>query len=115
MRYRKLTPDGDYAFGGGQGQFLVDSPETVMQSIQTRLNLWTGQWYLDLAEGTPYETKIIGKNTSAVYDDAIKERILGTTGVREILQYASVRQDRALFVVAKIQTIYGVIDLQQVL
>lgn len=115
MRYRALSPTGDYVFGRGPGEFLANTPETVLQSIQTRLGLWTGEWFLDQEEGTPYREKVIGKYTGSVYDDAIKERILGTTGVRQILDYASIVQDRALYVAAKIETIYGVTQLQQAL
>lgn len=29
MRYRKLSSDGDYVFGAGKNDFLVNSPEAV--------------------------------------------------------------------------------------
>lgn len=115
MRYRALSPTGDYQFGFSDAQFLLDSPEAVAQAVQTRLALHTGEWYLDLLEGTPYETKILGENTLPVYDQVIQERILGTEGVLAITDYASVLNEktRGLDVSASISTIYGNTDFQQ--
>jgi len=108
MRYRKESPTGDYQFGLSDAQFLVDSPETVAQAAKTRLELRTGDWYLDLTEGTPYKEKILGENTDTTYDQAVQERILGTQGVTGITQYASYRdQARKLTIGANITTLYG--------
>ncbi|OZO80851.1 hypothetical protein CG700_28170, partial [Escherichia coli] len=54
MRYRREDADGDYTFGQGDDTFLIDSPECVAQAVKTRFELWRGQWFLDLTEGTPY-------------------------------------------------------------
>lgn len=91
MRYRKEI-DGDYAFGLATGQaseFWVNQPEAVAQAVQTRLRLMTGEWFLDLTEGTPYSTKILGKGTLQVYDLAIKNRVVQTPGVTRLLNYKS--------------------------
>jgi hypothetical protein len=115
MRYRALSPTGDFVFGQGAAQILVDSPSAVAQAVQTRLALSQGEWFLDLTEGTPYDTKILGENTQSVYDQAIQERILGTSGVVGIADYSSVLdQDRHLSVSATIMTIYGSTTFQQV-
>lgn len=108
MRLRKLTADGDYSFGRGPTEFWINTPAGVAQAIQQRLLLWTGEWFLDETEGTPYATLILGRGTQATYDQAIKERILGTEGVLSIDQYVSLlTDDRKLSVFAAITTIYG--------
>lgn len=113
MRYRALSPTGDYQFGKSDAQFLVNSPEAVAQAVRTRFDLHAGEWYLDLLEGTPYETKILGEGTTAFYDQVIQERILGTEGVLTIKDYASVLdENRKLTVSAWIDTIYGETSLQ---
>lgn len=112
MRYRALDADGDYSFGQGPGEFLVDSPEAVGQAAKTRLALWTGEWFLDLLEGTPYATQILGENTKGTYDQAIQERIIETPGVTRITEYASTLQGRALSVAATIMTQYGETTIQ---
>lgn len=108
MRYRKLTADGDYTFGAGIKSFFIDDAEAVGQAVKTRLLLITGEWFLDDTEGTPYPTQILGKNKRPTYDNAIRQRILGTQGVTSIENYfSSLDADRKLTVSATVNTIYG--------
>ena len=93
MRYRELSPTGDYLFGAGGQNFLVDSPEMVAQSVLTRLRLWSGEWFLDVTEGTPWMTQILGENTKSLYDLAIQSRVLQTQGVTGIKDYSSSRSE----------------------
>ena len=87
MRYRKLTSTGDYSFGQGAANFWVNAPETVAQSVQTRLNLWQGEWFLDQTVGTPIAQNILGYQS--MYDMVIKQRVLETNGVVNIESYES--------------------------
>lgn len=111
MRYRRLH-NGDYVFGNDGcpfPEFYVNQPEAVAQAVQTRLLLFTGEWFLDTTEGTPYSTAILGKGTQAIYDGAIKSRILGTPGVSALLAYGSEldTNTRGLLVSATIMTVYS--------
>lgn len=117
MRYRELSPTGDYVFGRGPAEFLVNTPQTVGQAVKTRLLLLVGEWFLNVTDGTPYATKILGTNTKNTYDTAIRERILDTPGVTQITEYFSAfnSDTRALTVTATIDTIYGSIQITQVL
>lgn len=115
MRYRKLSSTNDYVFGQGVPEFLVDTPEAVGQAVRTRLRLSTGEWFLDTTEGTPYATEILGAGTQALYDSAIKERVIGTPGVTSIDVYSSsLGQNRALSVTMTISTQYGQATISQV-
>ena len=87
MRYRREDTEGDYTFGQGDDTFLIDSPECVAQAVKTRFELWRGQWFLDLTEGTPYVQSVLGKQRSDVYILAIRERIQDTPGVLSILSF----------------------------
>lgn len=109
MRYRALSDTGDYLFGRGTGNFLIDSPACVAQSVLTRLELWQGEWFLDTTEGTPWLQSILGKNTGALYDIALRQRILETQGVTDIVAYQSTldRAARTLSVTATIDTKFG--------
>lgn len=107
MRYRQLDANGDYVFGGS-GEFLVDSPECVAQAIRTRLLLATGEWFLDVTEGTAYAEQVLGYGTQGSRDNAIKSRIIDTPGVEELLSYASsMSADRRFTVTAVVRTLYG--------
>lgn len=112
MRYRALSPTGDYVFG--KTTWYVNSPPAVEQAIQTRLRLWLGEWFLDTSDGTPYLTQILGERHGKNPDAAIKQRILGTPGVSQLLSYSSSFNaptdgvPRTLTVNALVQTIYSV-------
>ena len=113
MRYRPLDQNGDYTISR---TWLVDSPEAVAQAIQTRLGLFAGEWFLDNTDGTPYSTEVLGRNTVSTYDLAIRERILDTPGVTEIIDYASVlTPDRHLTISATVATQYGTATLTSTL
>lgn len=109
MRYRTLSPTGDYTFGVQGTNFLVNSPEAVAQAVKTRLAISTGEWFLDLSYGTPYQSKILGAGKVSTYDSAIQQVILDTQGVTAITQYSSkvdpITRAASVFVV--IDTLYG--------
>jgi len=117
MRYRRLTPEGDYTFGGNAADFWINSPDGVAQAVVTRLKLWVGEWFLDVTEGKPYQVTVLGKHTKESADPSIRERILGTQGVTEITEYDSVfePESRSFTVNARINTIYGAATVQGVL
>ncbi|KAB7788051.1 hypothetical protein [Methylorubrum populi] len=112
MRVRRVSSDGDMVFGGNQAAFHRDTPEAVAQVVESRLQLWEGQWYLDLEEGTPYETQVLGKRTETLRDPALRARILDTPGVTEIARYDSVlnRDTRGFTVTATIETAFSRTD-----
>lgn len=120
MRYRKLTADNDYQFGNGQLDFYRDEPAAVGQSVMTRLLLWLGEWYLDIASGTPYLQGVLGKYSLAEADTTIQQRVLdstdeeGTQTVTGIPQYQSQLDpnNRSMDVEMSINTIFGPTDLQ---
>lgn len=109
MRYRKLTPDGDYSFGAGQLDFYRDTPEAVAQAVQTRLLLWLGEWFLNVDDGTPYMLGILGKHSQTTADITIQNRVLETQGVLDVQNFVSTidPETRRLSVSMDLDTIYG--------
>ena len=120
LRVRALDSNGDYQFGRGSVEFIVDSSAAVAQKIKTRLSLWQGTWFLDSAAGTPWMQQILGRHATvpppapglkvgALYDIALKQAILNTKGVSQLLSYASTLDSttRALSVTAQVQTIFS--------
>lgn len=108
MRYRKLSPTGDYTFGSQQNDFYRDQPEAVGQAVRTRLELRLGEWWLDVTDGTPHQTQILGAHTQGTRDPALTARILLTQGVTLLDNYNSVlTPERNLLVGGTVTTVYG--------
>lgn len=109
MRYRKLSPTGDYQFGNGQSDFYRDVPAAVGQACQTRLTLWLGESFVDIEDGTPYIQGVLGKHSLAVANGTIQTRALGTQGLTDLNNFESeVNPDtRAMTVAFDIDTVYG--------
>lgn len=114
MRYRKLSPSGDYQFGYG-ASFLVNTPETVAQAVRTRMALYAEEWFLDKREGLD-RSLILGYGTQGTRDQEMQRRILETPGVLKLVSYGSqVSSDRGFTVAATIDTIYGTTTLEEVI
>jgi len=110
MRYRVLSSTGDYTFGQGQANFLIDSPETVAQVVQTSLLLWLGEFFLDVTAGIPYPEGILGKHSQSQADQTIIAYIESLQGVNGVENYSSTinPETRAYQSLgATLNTIYG--------
>jgi hypothetical protein len=115
VRYRALSADGDYTFGQGGANFLVDSREMVAQYVMTRLLLWQGEWFLDVTSGTPWLQGILGKAPSKEERDILlRQRILDTPGVTAITAYSSSinAATREFSVSASIDTQFGQLTVE---
>jgi hypothetical protein len=113
MRVRAQTASGDYTFGQGSANFLVNSPEMVAQLIKTRLGMNLGEWFLDVTDGTPWLTQVLGAHTQDTCDQAVRSRILGTPGVVKIVSYSSTVVGRSFSILASVMTQFGVVQIQQ--
>lgn len=109
MRYRKLSSDGDYVFGSGKNDFLVNSPEAVAQAILTRLKQWLGEWFADTSDGTGWNQSIVGKQSKNLYELTLHQRVLETPGVKSIVDFQSALdpETRRLTVSMTVNTIFG--------
>jgi hypothetical protein len=111
MRVRAIDSNGDYVVANTANEFLVDSAAAVAQLILTALQLWQGQWFLDVTAGVPYSTKVLGKYTMPVYDTVLKNAILNVPGVNAITAYSSSVSKRALTVNVTVDSIYGPVSV----
>ena len=117
MKYRKQDENGDMVFGNGDLDFYTDSPEAVAQSVETRLKLWIGEWFVDVTEGTEYQTNVLGTGKSQSAGPIIRQRILETRGVLDMTKFDVEinEQTRALRIVATINTIYGNANIEVII
>jgi hypothetical protein len=109
LRYRKLSPLGDYTFGAGLQNFYIDVPAAVGQAVGTRLKLWRGEWSFDTSQGTPYLDGIIGKHSKETADQTIQAQVLGTLNLTGIQKYDSAddTEARSLSVQMNVDTVFG--------
>lgn len=109
MRYRKLDEHGDYSFGLGKADFLLNSPDTVAQAVLTRLNLWVGEWFANIDDGTGWTSDVLGKGNSGLYEMMLRQRVLATPGVKSILGFQAIyaADSRRLTVYISLDTLYG--------
>lgn len=110
MRYRKLTPTGDYSFGSGSQNFLINTPEAVAQVVQTTFLLWLGEWYLNINDGTPYPEGVLGKKSQAEADATMISQGLLCQGVLNIQEFQSmIDPDTRKYSIVRflLNTIYG--------
>ena len=114
MLVRKLSPTGDMTFGQSLKDFWSDVPEAPGQVAQTSLELWLGEWYIDITQGTPWIEGVLGKHSQAMADATVQTQILNTQGVTGIASFQSTidPDTRAYSVTATINTVYGPTDVQ---
>jgi hypothetical protein len=89
LRYRKLSPSGDYQFGQQQADFWINVPDAVAQAVSTRLRLVLGEWFLDQTQGTDWYGKVLGNRTALTRDVEIRQQVLGTPGATQINNFSS--------------------------
>ena len=105
-----LDAQHDIYLGTGGSLARLTGADCVVQSIRTRLLLYKGEWWLDLLAGTPWFTEIMVKPANVQAAEAkLKARIMGTTGVAELLSFAAtfVASDRNFTVQFEVLTDYG--------
>ena len=107
---RKLDENGDMCLSGSVWLYDIDA---VTQTINTRLKLFSKEYWRDVSEGTPWLKEILGKtnsqNTLSYKENLIKDRMLGTFGVLSILEWSSDfdNSSRKLSIKASILTEFG--------
>lgn len=113
MRVRKLDENRDMTFGNSQLNFYRDNVDGVVQSVLTRLRLWRGEWYLDTDDGTDYVNGVLGKSKQSSIEPLLRERILNTEGVSEIVSFSITIDEnkRNVSVQGTIDTLYGQADV----
>jgi hypothetical protein len=117
MRYRKLDADRDMVFGHGQADFYRDVPNAPAQAVGTRLRLISGEWFIDVTEGVPYQVSALGTGKRDTIEPMFRQAILRTQDVTGISAWSSSfnPDSRTYTVAATIDTIYGAIQLNEVL
>lgn len=86
MRVRRLDENGDLVTSG---QMFAYDKEAVAQTVKTRLRLYSGEYFRNINDGTPWFQSILGKfqNINAV-EAILRNRINQTNGVVRLLSFS---------------------------
>ena len=114
MKYRRLTPTGDYSFGQGKLEYLTDR-KAVAQAIRTRLKLLQYEWWENLTEGLPLFERVLaargsGQETAALI---IRERILSTPHVTAVAGDSTDLTDGVFTFTAAVETDFGALQVAE--
>lgn len=102
-------------FGQSQQNYWLNVPQAVGQVVMTSLQLWLGEWYLNLNAGTPYPEGVLGFHSQDTADNTIKAQINAAQGMVNIQNFQSAFDPstrRYQVVSGTLNTIYGQTELQ---
>ena len=94
---------------------LVEETDQIAQNLAIRLRFILGEWFLDIEAGVPYYEDILIKAPNQYrVESVLKEEIINTEGVTEILSFTSNYQPetRRFTVQFSCDTVSGVINLE---
>jgi len=97
---------------------LVSGVDFIAQRLQTALQLFRNEWFLDILAGVPYHEVIFKKNPNiASVRAALRETILSVAGVKEItkLETSLNASTRVLTADFRVDTTEGSISLGAIL
>lgn len=83
MIVRSLDDSGDWTFGKGRNNYLVDN-KAIMQSIATRLRSFLGDCFFAPAAGLDW-FNLLGAKDKIALELGVRTTILNTAGVKSIV------------------------------
>lgn len=85
----KINDSSDVIIDGFDLQ-LVDGLEQLRQNLLIRLKFFSNDWFLDTRVGIPYYEDIFIKAPNRIrIENVLKQEILNTDGINEILDFES--------------------------
>lgn len=112
MTVRRLDDSGDIITSGNQ---FISEREEIAQTIITRLRLFSGEYFRDVNDGTPWFQVILTKQATLTQRDSeIRRRILQTEGVEQIIEYEADYDipRRTYSIVTSVLTTFGVTQIE---
>lgn len=95
---------------------VVTGRDEIGQILRHELRVFFGEWFLDESIGVPYYEEIFVKGQDLAQIDAIlKEKILNTPGVVELIAFALDLNGREASLSFTARTTEGIIDFSEVL
>ena len=106
MIFRNLTPQGDFTFGSGKGDYL-GGDGAIELNIRTRLYSWVNDCFFAMTAGIDWRNRMSLKNQKTLLDMDIKRIIQQSYGVTAIISYSSILNGRNFSAIINLQTIFS--------
>lgn len=98
-----------------RGQQFLGGVQEIEQTIRTRLNLFLGEYFRNVTDGTPWYEQILGKFANlSTAEAAIRARIVNTPGVIRLTRFDSDYDvdTRRYNIQAEVLTVFGQASLE---
>jgi len=106
MRVRSLDVNGDWNFGKGREDYLLDN-NAIVQNLKTRLQSFLGDCFFDIKAGIDWFTLLGSKNQLAI-ELAVRAVIFNTEGVTGIISSSvTLLSTRELRIQYTVETVYS--------
>jgi hypothetical protein len=113
--------NGDLVLDGAGNLAVVTGAEGLRQKIVSRLQLYQGDWFLEVDAGVPYVQSILGraqenKDLTGAIAQIISSEILKEPEVLSIIKSEAIFDEtsRAYSYAAKLGTIYGTLSISNI-
>lgn len=107
MKYRALDGNYDYTFGNNASNFISGN-KAIAQAIKTKLLLFYGEWFENIAIGIPMFQSILGQvsteNIKMTVTMLCTERIMEVAGVASVDSIEVSEDNRRLSLFIKVTT-----------
>jgi hypothetical protein len=110
MIVRSLDVNGDWTFGKGRNDYLVNN-KAIVQTIGTRLNSFLGDCFFALDAGIDW-FNLLGTKNQVALELAVRSVILNTPGVTKLVALDISLDDTTRLITMKytVETVYTVIN-----
>lgn len=107
MLFRSLDENNDWNFGKGQNDYVRDN-EAVRLNTRTRILSWLNDCFFAQNEGIDWVNRLGQKNQRELLEQDLRNTILQTEGVTEIIRFSTDLVGREFFAEYEANTIYTV-------
>ena len=97
---------------------MIDNAERVAQQIAITLRFWSGEWFLNTTDGTPYlEYTLVKQPNMAHIRQILTEQIQNVEGVKALtdIELTFDQRERSLLVEYTADTDYGLVTDKAIL
>lgn len=104
MIFRSLDTNGDFNFGRGKNDYLLND-NAISLNVKTRIYSWVNDCFFDMTAGIDWNNRIGKTNQKLLLELDLRRIILTSEGVTGILKFSTQLNGRNFSASYEIQTI----------